>query len=892
MLRKLQPLVLFMFIATICNAQLSKYTAPISKEFTEYIATQKAKSPGSASDRSLGYIPPPVKILDSYTNLPDEAADSASGASNKNPHLMLSAISLPSSFSWRPKNEDVWPIKNQGTGSAGGNCWAFACMASIESGWMVKGFYTKALISYDLSEQNMVTCHGYAWRFGQGGNEFLAMGYLSRLQGPLLESDVPYSTTFDTGSCISGIPPAGLVPETRWISNNRVLIKQTIMDYGAVSADIHYEPQFYSDSSYCYTGTSAPNHAIALVGWNDNRITKINGEYLKGAWIARNQWTDTFADGGYFYISYSDVNVANLVAYYPTLLPTGYINKPYSYDKAGVVTFLGSSGSVDAGLVKYVATQKQSIRKIGTFLFRTGSTVGIDVYKTKSADTLKNLLSHFMSNVVRSPGFYVFDIPDVIVQDTFYIKVTYSTPGWNYPIPIEAKIDTTYANPLIEKSGEQWVMVDGKKWQPLGFDIKDWEFDLVIHAYPDNNLGPKANFNMDKNEVCVGNVFMFTDTSSGNISSYKWNFGANAISLDSTTGKGPHYVGFMQNAPTGLRTAKLKITGPDGTDSISKNYRVVNGLLPLISAPNYIIVGDTAKLTAIADADSFSWYANVGLINANSQVAYFTDSVPGRYKFTVTVTQGICSGSSTVDLFVLKPPPNDSECGAIPLNIGDNGPFTNDDATTQNNEPYPTDTCCTCPMTWCNNASPLTHSVWFKFKGPASGIASFRTKGFDTEIAIYKSNSCDSIKKADLIAANDDYMPDSVFSVLDSVKVIPGKIYWLQVDGSANGDTGTFYIQFNDISLGIQKNKINEVNLSVYPNPNNGLMNVKFSSPYAESFNIEVFDLTGKTILTKNEKKDFGDFIAPINLQGYPKGLYFVNVKGEKSYMVTKFVLQ
>ena len=298
-----------------------------------------------------------------------------------------------------------------------------------------------------------------------------------------------------------------------------------------------------------------------------------------------------------------------------------------------------------------------------------------------------------------------------------------------------------------------------------------------------------------------------------------------------------------------------------------KTYRVVNQLLPVFGAPNYIVSGDTAKLIAITDADIYSWYANIPLINGSSSEAYFTSKVPGRYKFTVTAIQDACSGTSTLDVFVLKPPVNDNECDAIELKVGNNGPFTNDDATGQINEPYPTeDTCCTCAMQWCNEGG-LQHSVWFKFTGPASGVGSFVARGMDTQIAIYNSDSCTNIRKADLIAANDDYTQDSLFSVINYVALVPGKTYWLQMDGSHGGDTGSFYIRYNDVSLGVKQNTINQVSLNVYPNPNNGLMDVKFTSPYAESFNIEVFDLTGKTILTKNVSKGNGDSIFPIDLQ-------------------------
>ncbi len=47
-------------------------------------------------------------------------------------------------------------------------------LGSIESRWLVIGEG-----EYDLSEQNMAACHGFDTEFGQGGNIFMAMAYLT-----------------------------------------------------------------------------------------------------------------------------------------------------------------------------------------------------------------------------------------------------------------------------------------------------------------------------------------------------------------------------------------------------------------------------------------------------------------------------------------------------------------------------------------------------------------------------------------------------------------------------------------------------------------------------------------------------------------------------------------
>ena len=59
----------------------------------------------------------------------------------------------------------------------------------------------------------------------------------------------------------------------------------------------------------------ACNHEVAIVGWDDNYSRTNFRNYASigdGAWIVKNSWGSNWADNGYFYVSYYDVNFLRL----------------------------------------------------------------------------------------------------------------------------------------------------------------------------------------------------------------------------------------------------------------------------------------------------------------------------------------------------------------------------------------------------------------------------------------------------------------------------------------------------------------------------------------------------------------------------------------------------
>jgi hypothetical protein len=81
-------------------------------------------------------------------------------------------------------------------------------------------------------------------------------------------------------------------------------------------------------------------------------------------------------------------------------------------------------------------------------------------------------------------------------------------------------------------------------------------------------------------------------------------------------------------------------------------------------------------------------------------------------------------------------------------------------------------------------------------------------------------------------------------------------------------------------------------NLIVYPNPTRGLFNISFNAEKIDNFEITIVDAFGKLITQENKKDFIGEFTKRVDLSGYPKGIYMLQIKTTNSFVSKRIVLQ
>ncbi|WKN41075.1 C1 family peptidase [Tunicatimonas pelagia] len=198
-------------------------------------------------------------------------------------------------FNWRDVGK-VTAVRNQG---GCGSCWAFAAMGAYESSNMIRNNITA-----DVSEQDVLNCAGAG--SCRGGWYDPVFKYMLT-NGVASEASEPYLALDDFCSPRLYKPFRainwGFVTVKREIPSVQEL-KDALCKYGSLSIAVKATSAFmrYNPADGVFKEEEAGkgiNHAITLVGWDDN----------KNAWLIKNSWGSGWGDNGYMWIDYNTNNV-------------------------------------------------------------------------------------------------------------------------------------------------------------------------------------------------------------------------------------------------------------------------------------------------------------------------------------------------------------------------------------------------------------------------------------------------------------------------------------------------------------------------------------------------------------------------------------------------------
>ena len=94
-----------------------------------------------------------------------------------------------------------------------------------------------------------------------------------------------------------------------------------------------------------------------------------------------------------------------------------------------------------------------------------------------------------------------------------------------------------------------------------------------------------------------------------------------------------------------------------------------------------------------------------------------------------------------------------------------------------------------------------------------------------------------------------------------------------------NGGTAvkSINISCRTVDLADEMSSGNELNMTVYPNPAHGKINIKFNSSSEDNYALKIYDMTGRMVMDELKKAEIGDNIIELNTD-FAKGIYIVNL--------------
>ncbi len=610
---------------------------------------------------------------------------------------------------WTQEGEADYDLRTQGKLTAirnqnpFGTCWAFAATASLESKRLPE-------TSLDLSEKNVVNGCGFSGVGPEsGGNFSMAAAYWLRWAGPVSEADDPYPS----GSWSYTSPPSEVQAHVQGVyylpENNIDNVKTMIQTHGAVHASMYCDNSITnggsagsiywkkSTAAYFYDGGTSSNHAVCLVGWDDNFSRdnfSLNGDHKptdNGAWLIRNSWGTFFGQSGYFWISYEDTVINRYPRVVSQVEGTNNYSKRYSYCPYGYASRFGyGAGASEYAANIYTATSDRALKAVGIYLadvnqdyviqVRTGVTAG-------DPDSGTLVAAATTSGTGTAPGYYTVTLTnpvDITTDTVFSVIVNYDV---NASAELLIPLETTSGNrPATANPGESYYGHNGSSWT----DITTWnaQANVLVDVYaaslpltpedPElispsgeiNNLQPVLEWNTQPAETTVD--LWLINTTKGKTVAYVENQTGTSYALTSDLIPGHAYKvilrakrgGFYSewSDPFTFSVASLDpptLTSPSGT--ISELQPTLNwGALPSgATADIWLIDTTTSKTVAyVENQDGTSYALTSNLVyghgysvqlRAHRAGVSSSWSTPAAFSITALSTPTLTSPSGTIN---------------------------------------------------------------------------------------------------------------------------------------------------------------------------------------------------------------------------------------------------
>ena len=352
-------------------------------------------------------------------------------------------------------------------------CWAFTQNNLIESYLLRNTEHT-----FDFSEQTMKfeTSSAYNKQYGHerdingGGNEYISIAYLAR-GGATLESDEVFTESEKRSVLPEKLEYKGVLtsaPVLHFDGQYRELaithIKKLVYDMGAVGTGVYYaRNSAFEDANrtnYYYNGNAGnPNHAVTIVGWDDNYSAdnfKVRPEG-DGAFIVQNSW-GAYHDGGtsdLVYISYYDKFICSDVFATSFEMENDIYDNVYQYDHQGYTGkyAFGSDSSIMYATKYKKSSPGESISAVSTFVTDPGVKIEVLVNTQSGEMTDSSKFKKVYEKTFDYAGYYLMEFEkERITGDYFAVAIRITNPSGRACFPVRENLGNFVENAVLSKN--------------------------------------------------------------------------------------------------------------------------------------------------------------------------------------------------------------------------------------------------------------------------------------------------------------------------------------------------------------------------------------------------------------------------------------------------------